>query len=186
VRLGGLEGIYAIASGPETDGATFELLVKAGSDAADTLAAAPVGTRVEVTAPEGLGFPLARGFGHRLLLFATGSGISAIRSLIQAIRHQRAKFRSVTLYFGARTPDAFAYEDELEEWQRLGIDVVRTVSRAGAPGWRGLTGYVQEHLPDEALEDSVAFVCGQPEMVDDVRRALQDRGVPPGHIFENV
>lgn len=186
VRVDGLEGVYAIASGPETDAATFELLVKSGSEAADALAAAPVGTQVRVAPPEGLGFPLSHGYGHRVLLFATGSGISAIRSLILAIRQKRAKFRSVTLYFGARTPDAFAYEREIEDWRHNGIDVVRTVSRPGSPGWRGLTGYVQAHLPNEAFEDAVAFVCGQPEMVDDVRRALQDRGMPAGQIFQNV
>src|SRR5688572_26099406 len=60
VRLDGLEGVYAIASGPETDGATFELLVKEGSEAADALAVAPVGARVDVTPPEGPGFPLFR------------------------------------------------------------------------------------------------------------------------------
>jgi NAD(P)H-flavin reductase len=186
VRLDAGEGTFAIASGPETDGATFELLVKSGSDLADLLAVAPIGTRVELTAPEGPGFPLSEGYGKRVLLFATGSAISAIRSLIQAIRHERRKFRSVTLYFGARTPDAFAYESELDEWREAGIDVVRTVSQAGAPGWRGLTGYVQAHLPRNDLNDTVAFVCGQPEMVDDVRRALIERGIPEGQIFQNV
>ena len=102
VRLDAGEGTFAIASGPETDGATFELLVKSGSDVADLLAVAPIGTRVELTAPEGPGFPLSEAYGKRVLLFATGSAISAIRSLIQAIRHERRKFRSVTLYFGAR------------------------------------------------------------------------------------
>lgn len=186
VRIDAGEGVFAIASGPETDGATFELLVKSGSDVADVLAVAPIGTRVELTAPEGPGFPLHEAHGHRVLLFATGSAISAIRSLIHAIRHERRKFRSVTLYFGARTPDAFAYERELDEWRESGIDVVRTVSQAGAPGWEGLTGYVHSHLPEEELADAVAFVCGQPEMVDDVRRALAERGMPAEKIFQNV
>ena len=186
VRIDAGEGVFAIASGPERDGATFELLVKSGSEVADVLADAPVGTPVELTAPEGPGFPLSQGHGHRVLLFATGSAISAIRSLIHAIRHERHRFRSVTLYFGARTPDAFAYEGELDEWREAGIDVVRTVSQTGAPGWQGLTGYVQAHLAEEALADAVAFVSGQPEMVDDVRRALCERGMPPDKVFQNV
>jgi sulfhydrogenase subunit gamma (sulfur reductase) len=186
VRVNGGEGVFAIASGPETDGATFELLVKSGSDVADVLAVAPIGTPVELTAPEGPGFPLFEAYGHRVLLFATGSAISAIRSLIHAIRHERRRFRSVTLYFGARTPDAFAYESELDEWRQAGIDVVRTVSQSGAPGWEGLTGYVHAHLPQEQLTDAVAFVCGQSEMLDDVKRALCERGMPPENVFQNV
>jgi NAD(P)H-flavin reductase len=186
VRIDSGEGVFAIASGPERDGATFELLVKSGSEVADVLADAPVGTAVELTAPEGPGFPLSEAYGHRVLLFATGSAISAIRSVIHAIRRERHRFKSVALYFGARTPDAFAYESEIEEWRRAGIDVVRTVSQTGSPGWKGLTGYVQAHLPQEELADAVAFLSGQPEMVDDVQRALCERGMPPEKVFQNV
>lgn len=180
------EGVFAIASAPSLHGDTFELLVKGGSDLADALIAAPVGTRVRVTTPEGPGFPIERARGHRVLLFATGSGISAIRSLIHAISHERPLYRSVTLYFGARTPDAFAYRTELADWQRAGIQVVRTVSQPGAPGWQELEGYVQQHLPQERFEDAVAFVCGQAEMVEGVKEALRHRGMPESQIFQNL
>lgn len=180
------EGMFAIASGPDQTGTSFELLVKGGSDLADALMTAEVGTRVLLTAPEGPGFPLDAARGRCVLLFATGSAIGAIRSLIHEILHERTAFKDVTLYFGARTPDAFAYEDEMDAWRARGIDVVRTVSRPGEAGWKGLTGYVQAHLPNAQLDDSVAFVCGQAEMVDGVREALRARGVADERIFLNV
>lgn len=180
------EGMFAIASGPDTDGRTFELLVKEGSPVSDALIAAPKGTRVQLTAPEGNGFPLHEARGRDVLLFATGSGISAIRSLIQAMLKDRAAFHDVTLFFGARTPTAFAYEREFDEWRHHRIDVVRTVSQRAAPGWRGLTGYVQAHLPEDHLQNTVAFVCGQERMVEDVREALRARGMPDENIFLNV
>lgn len=180
------EGIFAIASGPDVDGHTFELLVKGGSPCADALIDAQPGARVRLTAPEGPGFPLERGFGRRVLLFATGSGISAIRSLVLSIRRDREEFKDVTLYFGARSPDAFAYARELADWEQEGIRVVRTISQKDASGWEGLTGYVQMHLPDERLDDAIAFVCGQAEMVEGVKAALQDHGMPEAQIFQNV
>jgi len=184
--VGSGEGIFAIASAPDGEDACFELLVKAGSELADRLIAAPAGTRVELTAPEGPGFPLERAFGRKVVLFATGSGISAIRSLVAALLRQRDRFGEVILYFGARTPDAFAYRDELVDWQQRGITVIQTVSRPDRSGRVALTGYVQSHLPQERLQDAVAFVCGQPEMVDAVKEALRARGMPDDQVFLNV
>lgn len=189
VRLsleGAGEGAFAIASGPDVDGHTFELLVKRGGELADTLIEAQPGTRVRITAPQGRGFDLTAAHGRRILMFATGSGISAIRSLIEAIRRERDRFGPITLYFGARRPDAFAYREEFELWQSSGIGVVPTVSQPDAPKWEGLKGYVHNHLPQERLADAVAYVCGQSAMVNDVRQALRDRGMPDSQILLNV
>jgi NAD(P)H-flavin reductase len=180
------EGVFAIASAPDEETWHFELLVKGGTSLADTLISAQVGTQVRVSTPEGPGFPLEKARGHRVMLFATGSGISAIRSLIFALERERAAFRDVTLYFGARTPDAFAYQDEFVDWQDHDIRVVQTVSQLGAAGWKGLTGYVQSHLPEESLHDAVAFVCGQGQMVSDVRAALTLKGMPDANIHLNL
>src|SRR5206468_2705835 len=73
------EGFFAIASAPG-DGHHFEFLLKSGAPLTDALRARKVGEGVKVSAPSGKGFPLERARGHDLLLFATGSGISPIRS----------------------------------------------------------------------------------------------------------
>lgn len=170
------EGVFAIASAPART--RWEFLLKTGSALPDALAALPAGAVVQVSAPEGRGFPLETAHGSDLLLFATGSGISAIRSVIESVRADRARFGEVTLYFGARTPEAFAYRDELEHWEAAGIRVVRTVSQPGASGWQGLTGYVQAHLGEVRTEGAHAFLCGQADMVEGVTQALATRGMP--------
>jgi sulfhydrogenase subunit gamma (sulfur reductase) len=179
------EGIFAIASPPDAQGTRWEFLLKDGSPLPDALIRLRPGARVDVTPPEGRGFPLERARGHDLLLFATGSGISAIRSVIRSIHRERGAYGRVTLYFGARTPSAFAYSDELHEWEAGGVRVVRTVSQPGASGWQGLTGYVQAHLGEEPPRDVVAFLCGQTEMVQGVKATLQARGVPKSAIYLN-
>lgn len=187
VALGdGREGAFAIASAPQPGNDTFEFLVKGGAKLADALIASPPRTVVRITAPKGAGFPVEQARGHRVLLVATGSGISAIRALIQAIIRDRSAFKDVDLYFGARRPDAFAYEGELPHWQNSGIRVLRTISQAGHPGWEGREGYVQSHISGERLADAVAFVCGQREMISGVKHVLRARGVPEQHIFENI
>ncbi|HEX8438330.1 NAD-binding oxidoreductase, partial [Archangium sp.] len=175
----------AIASAPEPFATRWEFLLKGGSPLADTLMRLQPGAQVYSKHPEGRGFPLSLGRGKDLLLFATGSGISPIRSVIESIRAERGAYGKVTLYFGARTPQAFAYEDELHHWEAANIRVVRTVSQRGASGWQGLTGYVQECLGEEAVEGALVFVCGQSGMVQGVIDALRTRGVPREAIHLN-
>ncbi len=179
------EGVFAIASPPEPFGTRWEFLLKGGSALPDRLMTLAPGAGVQATRPEGRGFPLAQARGRSLVLFATGSGISPIRSVIESVRQERAAYGRVTLFFGARTPRAFAYEDELRHWEAAGIRVVRTVSQPGASGWQGLTGYVQEHLAEEPVGDTLAFLCGQSAMVQGVIEALRARGVPRESIHLN-
>jgi len=179
------EGLFAIASPPGASG-QWDLLVKEGSTLPNALIVLPLGSQVEVSRPEGRGFPLEQVRGKDLLLFATGSGISPIRSVIESIRQEREAYGRVTLYFGARTPAAFAYVKEFAVWELSRIRVVPTVSQPGASGWQGLTGYVQAHLADEPLTPgTIAFVCGQAEMVEGVVKALKARGLAPGSIHQN-
>jgi len=178
LTMGGLgEGFFAIASPPDPAGQVLDFLIKGGSPLADALGKLSAGTPVQLTAPTGKGFPLDKARGRNLLLFATGSGISPIRSVIEVIRRERKAFGAVTLYFGARTPDAFAFTDELHHWSEAQIRVIRTVSQPGASGWQGLTGYVQAHLGNETTAGALAFLCGQKAMVQAVTDALLARGV---------
>ena len=171
------KAVFAIASAPEEGQRHWEFLLKHGSSLPDALVQLAPGARVESTPPDGKGFPLQSARGRSLLLFATGSGISPIRSVIESLRRERKAYGPVTLYFGARTPDSFAYADELDHWEASGIRVVRTVSRPGASGWQGLTGYVQSHLIPAPFDDAVAFVCGQEAMVEGVIEALRAHGL---------
>jgi NAD(P)H-flavin reductase len=180
------EGFFAIASPPDPAGASFDFLIKGGAPLADALVAGTSGAKLSVSAPAGKGYPLEKARGRNLLLFATGSGISPIHSLLQLVRRERSAYGEVTLYFGARTPQGFAYSQDIEAWEkRDGIQVIRTVSRPGETGWPGLTGYVQTHLKEVKVENAIAFICGQKGMVQGVTEALLSRGLPRESVFLN-
>lgn len=174
---------FAIASAPGA--LTFEFLIKEGTEVSEAIRKLHTGEVISVSRAHGQGFPLELALGRSLLLFATGSGISAIRSTLLAISRRREEFGEVTLFFGVRTPTAFAYVDEHHEWEEARIRIFRTVSRPGQSGWKGLSGYVQHHLEGIDLRDELAFLCGVPQMVQDVRRALSEKGIPPQNIFVN-
>jgi sulfhydrogenase subunit gamma (sulfur reductase) len=184
VRVDGAgESAFALASAPGERG-RFELLVKPGPAVATALAALPPGAPVELSLPVGKGFPLEAARGKNVLLLATGSGISPIRAALQLIRAERAAYREVTLYFGARSPRAFAYGGELASWENDRVKVYRVVSQPGDSGWTGLTGHIQSHLGPQP-PDTLAFVCGQKAMVAAVTEVLARNGVPKEQVFLN-
>ncbi len=182
---GAEEAPFAIASPPGEHKGTLAFLIKRGSPTADALAALGPGQLVRIGLAQGPGFPIELAAGKDVLLFATGSGIGAVRSVLGVLLRERHRYGKVTLYFGARTPDAFAYAHEFDAWRGAGIDVVPTVSRPGSSGWEGLTGYVQSHVPEGRLDQEVAFVCGQSERVEGVTRALVARGLPAERVYLN-
>jgi NAD(P)H-flavin reductase len=189
IRTPAGEGFFALASAP-TQGGAAELLLKRGGKVADTVAGAAVpGGALQLTAPFGKGFPVEEAEGRDVLLFAAGSGIAPIRSLVQHLLADRARFGRATLFYGQRHGAEFAYRDEAAAWDRGGVRVVLCPSQA-EEAWDGVRGRVQEvarslGFGGHAPEDTVAFACGMKAMVEDVRRTLGEFGVPPDRVHAN-
>jgi NAD(P)H-flavin reductase len=86
--------------------------------------------------------------------------------------------------FGARNENSLIYREELEHLaqQYPTFRFLPTITRPNTD-WKGRTGRVQAHL-EEALamheyEDASTtdvYICGMPEMVDEVRKLLKGRG----------
>lgn len=189
VRAQGGETYLALASAPTAD-RRVDLLVKRGGQLADqVIAAAAPGASLEVTAPFGKGFAVEEADGRDVLLFAAGSGIAPIRALVQHLTARRPRLGRVTLFYGQRHGDDFAYRSEHPAWEQAGIRVVLCPSRAD-DAWPGVRGRVQEVARSLAFggarpAESVAFVCGMHAMVEDVRATLGAAGVPPGRLHVN-
>ncbi|HTR23429.1 MAG TPA: FAD-binding oxidoreductase [Terriglobales bacterium] len=117
------------------------------------------------------------------IFVATGTGIAPFRSMLHWLlsdpeRHQGKQLR---LLFGARTEKDLYYRDEFE---RLSADhqnfhFLPTLSR-GTPDWRGLRGYVQDHVKgivgERNKEDMHAYICGLDRMVKVNRELLKTLG----------
>ncbi|KAF6999328.1 hypothetical protein CFC21_015371 [Triticum aestivum] len=180
----------AIASPP--GGGAFEFLVKAVPGAtAEKLCGLRDGDVVELGAIMGKGFPVERvtpaDAAETLLLFATGTGISPIRSLIEFgfAAKQRADVR---LYYGARNLETMAYQERFAEWESSGLKIVPVLSRPD-DGWKGERGYVQrafleaKNIANPASTGAV--LCGQSQMIEEVTSALTADGVSQDKILKN-
>lgn len=183
----GKAGFFALASAPDPNNAgVVELLIKPAGEAAEALCAAPAGAAVLASAPMGKGFRVEAippaDFG-RVYLFATGSGISPIKALIESGRlDARARAGEVVLYYGARTSEAMAYADRLAAWEAdHGVRVVPVYSQSGG-------GYVQDAFAAAGGGGDgagvAAVLCGQKGMVEAVKEAL-GAGVAPEAILLN-
>ncbi|MHB8416561.1 MAG: ferredoxin reductase domain-containing protein [Myxococcales bacterium] len=182
-------GFFALAS-PPAAGERAELLIKRGGRVANSvIEAAQAGAELEATEPSGAGFPAEAARQRDVLLFATGSGITAIRALIHHLLAERAAAGRLRLFYGQRDPADFAYANEWEDWRRAGLSLTRVCSQPG-PGWNGPTGYVQDVAAAAAFggaapERAVAYLSGVPGMLAGAREALSRFGVTEDRIFEN-
>uniref|UniRef100_A0A0D9VFC7 FAD-binding FR-type domain-containing protein n=1 Tax=Leersia perrieri TaxID=77586 RepID=A0A0D9VFC7_9ORYZ len=160
----------AIAS-PPGGAAGFEFLVKTvPGTTAEKLCGLRDGDVVELGAIMGNGFPISRinppDEAQTVLLFATGTGISPIRSLIEFgfDADQRADVR---LYYGARNLQTMAYQDKFTNWESTGLKVIPVLSRAD-DSWQGERGYVQDaFLKAQNISNHFctgAVLCGQKQM----------------------
>jgi ferredoxin-NADP reductase len=89
------------------------------------------------------------------------------------------------LFYSARTPDEFAYEDELRALARSGqIELRQTVTRATGDDWTGARGRIGRSALQELVHDqaTLCFICGPPALVDDMPKLLEELGVPRSRI----
>ncbi|KAG5183336.1 hypothetical protein JKP88DRAFT_54230 [Tribonema minus] len=190
-------GFYAIASAPKTDG-MFEFLVKE-TDTNKWLTQMKSGT-LDMSAVMGNGFPIKEEFtGYKydfpvqnVILVATGTGIAPIRAAIESglleVDTSGPFGRSCTLYYGAHSPERMAYQDKLEEWESKGMTVVPVMSAPAAGAWNGRTGFVQKALGEDGVRvprNTGALLCGQKEMVAEVKDILGGAGVFAGRQLLN-
>lgn len=177
------EGVFVIASAPgETDALT--LLVRDSSPLTSLLRMMRSGETVAVSAPGGPGFPVEQARGHDVLMIATGSGIAAVRPVLELTLRHRAEYDGLTLLYGVRSREDFVYGDQVARWEAAGVRVLKVLSRPDA-GWTGLRGYVQDHLDRVDVSRAVVFVAGQLDMVQGVTETLVRRGLPATKIFLN-
>lgn len=178
----GEDATFALASAPGE--AAFEYLVRESEGAAGRWAALTVGMTVDVTLPDGPGFPLEQARGRNLLLVGTGTGFAPLRSVIRTLVQDRGAWGQVNGAYGVLTPAHLAYRAELKAWREAGVHVVPTVT-TGDAAWEGAVGQVQGLLSRLPTEDALAFLCGQAEMTREVTALLSARGLPPERAFLN-
>lgn len=115
------------------------------------------------------------------VFIATGTGIAPFRSMLHWLLEDptRHEGRHVWLLFGVRDEKDIYYREEFERLaaEHTTFHFLPTLSRGGAE-WKGLRGYVQEHVPGivGTRTDMHAYICGLDKMVSANRALLKSLG----------
>ena len=148
-----------------------------------------IGDTLQASGPFGRFCLQPRDANRRYLLIGTGTGVTPYRAMLPLLEQaMAARGAEVVLLFGARTPDELLYGDEFRAFATAhpGFRFVPCFSRelpqAGSAHAHAdvRRGYVQNALAEfaPAAEGDIAYLCGNPNMVDACFEALKASGLP--------
>ncbi len=178
-----IQRAYSVGSSPFPDFETIEVGVKemeGGLVSPILVRRTPVGSTVEVRGPYG-GFTWTENDGGPVLLVAAGSGIVPLMSMI---RYQVAKGTEVPmcLLFSSKSLEYVIYREELDrlEAEYAWLDVTHTFTRDPYHPRAKYHRRIDKDMVAEvysACRAELAYICGPPQMVEDVERALLESGM---------
>jgi ferredoxin-NADP reductase len=183
-----LATMHEHALGP---GEAVEIAVSyvAGGAATALFTALDEGQQIQASGPYGR-FCLHPSDGNRrYLLIGTGTGVTPYRAMLPQLAQLIAsRGVEVVLLFGARSPAELIYGEDFRAFANAhpGFRFVPCFSRElpAEPHPDVRRGYVQDVLAEFAADPAgdIAYLCGNPNMVDACFEALKAGGMPVPHI----
>jgi ferredoxin-NADP reductase len=171
---------YSIASPPADDN-RFALCLNRVQDGFMSNFLCDMKEGAEITCQGPFGDFILRPPLRDTLFIATGTGIAPFRSMLHWLLADpsRHEGRQLWLLFGSRYEKNIYYHDEFLRLAQAhaNFHYLPTLSRGG-PEWKGLRGYVQEHVLDivKGHTDLHAYICGLDKMIKANRELLKSLG----------
>jgi len=183
--------VATIGAGDATPVQRIEIAVSYvdGGAATELLSQLDEGGTIEASGPYGRFCLGEADTNRRYLLVATGTGVTPYRAMLPQIRKLTAS-RGCTfaLVYGARNETELLYGDEFEAFAREvpGFTFHPCLSRTprAVPRPHDRHGRAQVALGElgpNAAND-IAYLCGNPNMVDEAFAQLKEAGLPVPHI----
>lgn len=183
---GWIQRPYSVVS-LSSGGTGLELLIRhiPGGLLSTVLWTLGVGSRMFVGPPRGL-FTLDSDDRRRLFI-ASGTGVAPFVAMLDHLAALSDRVPTVLVH-GVSHCDEFAFAARIHGWIEAGaaLDYRPTVSRPDDPcndGWRGGRGRAEAEVAGLATEglldprSTLAYVCGNPAMIDACARILTNAGL---------
>ncbi|TCZ61040.1 FAD-binding oxidoreductase [Roseicella aquatilis] len=140
-----------------------------------------VGDLLDVSAPSGV-FTFTGTDAESIVLIAGGVGITPMMSVARYLTDTSYPGEIYFLY-GARSTADFIFREELEYLQKRhpNLHVAATMSRAQGTAWMGAEGPITKEFIARAVPEIArrrVHLCGPPPMMESVKAALAEFGVP--------
>ena len=179
-----VERPYSLVSSPHEPFLEFFIELVPGGDLTPKLWELNLGSTILVRRRIVGQFTLDTSVTHHLML-ATVTGVAPFVSILrtQQIDRERGAISDhqfVVIHGASHSADFGPYRSELEELSRAGwLTYIPTVSRPWAESsWKGETGRIEDIMRKHAdqlgfdYSNSVAYACGHPQMVANVKDIL--------------
>ncbi len=190
---------YSVASPPAvigTDGYEFYVRLVHGGTFTSLLWDLPVGHGMRMIGPKGK-FMLEPDDERTHIFISSGTGNAPFVAMMRQLLID-GRPREVVFLNGVSYASELGYRDVLEAWVTSGeypVTFVPTVSRPEDPqnaDWTGRTGRVESILGGVLDElgltpaDSIAYICGNPDMILSAEATLLDRGYPEEQVHKEL
>jgi ring-1,2-phenylacetyl-CoA epoxidase subunit PaaE len=187
---------YSLCSSPfvDTDLAVTVKRVEKGAMSnwlADNL---KPGLRVKVMEPMGqFTTEFIKANKRHLVMFAGGSGITPMMSIIKSILTQEPD-SILSLIYCNRDIDSIIFKDELAKWETKyegRLHVIHVLDNAPM-NWQGYSGLLNhdmlaklfERIPDWGTNNTTYLMCGPEGMMKNVETLLSERHIPDSKVFK--
>jgi ferredoxin--NADP+ reductase len=189
---------YSVASSPreKDDGYEFYVRLVNGGMFTPLLWRLPEGHGMSMRGPKGK-FTLEPDDDRQHVFISSGTGIAPFISMMKTLLHDGTPRPAIILH-GASYEFDLGYREMLEAWrldETYPLTYIPSVSRPNAPeniAWTGRTGRVEQIVPqvyDElglTPDNSIAYICGNPDMINAVDQLLHERGFPEEQIKKEL
>ncbi len=143
-----------------------------------------IGTPILVKAPFGF-FHLKEEHHERNLVFiAGGTGLVPLMSMIRCVVDNKLDVK-ITLIYSCKTSKDFLYYNELNNYKNnknFNFNFITT----NDPSWTGLKGRISvdliKKITNNNYNNSIYFLCGPTQMITDLSKGLQKKGIPSSQI----
>ncbi len=158
-----------------------------GGLATRVLSAMQPGDRLEASGPYGR-FCLLPDNHKRYFLIATGTGVTPYRAMINELKNRLDAGSEVYVVMGAQDAPGLLYESDFRAVENAyeNFHYIPCMSRRERVqlALNDRSGYVQKFLAEHNFDADldIAYLCGNPAMVDESFALLKDKGLPVGLI----
>jgi ferredoxin-NADP reductase len=170
---------YSISSSPLKKG-VIELTIKDTPNFPAKLEKLGIGGTVGIAGPMGV-FTLEKSANDSVFIVG-GVGVAGVSSAVRWLAETQPDHKMVLLY-SEKTRDKLIWQKEFEalEKKHRHFKAVLTLTREQPAGWQGELGRIDEKMILKYTNNSPAskfyYICGSPEMVDAIEKALLGLGV---------
>lgn len=167
---------YSVASINEDE--LIEITFKVCGEFTNYLNTLKEGDKIICQGPFGH-FTLDKNQNKKLVMVATGTGITPIRSILRDLylNKKMNDFEKITLIYGSRFLNTLNYHEEFTTMnvEYDNFEYIPILSRE--ENWEGKKGHVQSVVKENVGKETTYYICGLSVMAKEVKEILIERGV---------